>query len=141
MHSIEPLRNCLWCKDALRGRSDKKFCDSICRNAYNNKLEHSSANLIKTINYALRRNRNILADIYEQAAPDYTVSKEVLVYKGFQFKYHTEVIDLKNPVPLFVCYDFGYQVLPEEQVQILPISKDLFGSWHSANGSRRGDRV
>ena len=31
-------RNCLECKDPVKGRIDKKFCSDYCRNAYNNSV-------------------------------------------------------------------------------------------------------
>ena len=137
MTVIEPTRYCQWCKDPLRGRSDKKFCDTSCRNAFNNQQDHSSAHLIKTINYVLRKNRNILAELFEMAGEQTSFPAAVLLYKGFQFQYHTEVQHANSPAPFYICYDFGYQAVSEELVQIVPVSKELLCSWHSGNGAGR----
>jgi len=137
MAFTEPTRYCLWCKDPLRGRSDKKFCDTSCRNAYHNQQDHNTAHLIKTINYVLRKNRNILAELFEMADEQTTFPAAVLLYKGFQFQYHTEVQNTNSPAPFYICYDFGYQAVNEELVHIVPVSKELLCSWHSGNGTGR----
>jgi len=48
-------RYCLECGEPLIGRSDKKFCDDQCRNAYNNKLNRDHINLYRNINNKLRK--------------------------------------------------------------------------------------
>ncbi len=126
----EPTRYCLWCNDPLRGRSDKKFCDASCRNAFNNQLDHSVALVIKTINYALRRNRNILAELFQLAGDKGIIPTAVLQYKGFQFQYHTEILQPNSPAPIFISYDFGYQSHSDGQIKIIPISKESLSAWY-----------
>lgn len=135
----EENRACFWCDTPLRGRSDKKFCSVNCRNAYNNQQEHSVAHLIKITNYILRKNRNILAELYQQTTTETIVPREILLYKGFQFKYHTELLKRKNLAPIFILYDFGYQVINKDQIRILPFSNDLLRSWYSPGRPGRGN--
>jgi len=66
-----------------------------------------------------------------------TFPAAVLLYKGFQFQYHTEVQNTNSPAPFYICYDFGYQAVNEELVHIVPVSKELLCSWHSGNGTGR----
>lgn len=141
MQNVEDTRSCLWCDNALRGRSDKKFCSVNCRNSYNNQQEHSIAHLIKIINYALRKNRNILADIYQQTKIETIIPREVLVYQGFQFRYHTEILKRKNLAPIFISYDFGYQAVNKDQVRIVPLTNDLLSSWYSSDRTGRRNRM
>lgn len=138
MQVPETTRYCRWCNEVLRGRSDKKFCDINCRNSFHNQLGQAAFQLVKTINFALKKNRNILADLYQLATHNAVLPKEVLTYRGFQFQYHTEVLGLNKPEPVFLCYDYGYQLLPNEQVRISPASKDSFSSWYSAGGAGWG---
>lgn len=48
------------CKNAIIGRSNKKFCSQKCRNLHNNKLNRPHINLIRNINNGLNRNYRIL---------------------------------------------------------------------------------
>jgi len=50
---------CLECGDNIVGRIDKKFCSDGCRNAYNNKVNKDSKNLIRNTN-------NIYYFVYDQ---------------------------------------------------------------------------
>ena len=56
-------RECLECKEPVKGRVDKKFCSDYCRNAYNNNVNKDSKNLIRNINNRLRKNYKILSDL------------------------------------------------------------------------------
>jgi hypothetical protein len=47
----------------LHGRADKKFCNDLCRNNYNNQLNSNSYNLVRNINNILRRNRRIIEEL------------------------------------------------------------------------------
>lgn len=59
-------RKCLNCESEVKGRSDKKFCSSQCRNDYYNQLNRDQNSYINAINRILRRNRRILVRFYEQ---------------------------------------------------------------------------
>ena len=53
-------KQCLECGDKIVGRIDKKFCTDGCRNAYNNRVNKDSKNLIRNTNNRLRKNYRIL---------------------------------------------------------------------------------
>jgi predicted nucleic acid-binding Zn ribbon protein len=57
------LKTCMACGKAIKGRSDKKFCDDYCRNVYNNDLKSDSNNYVRNINNALHKNRRLLEEI------------------------------------------------------------------------------
>ena len=40
-------KTCVACGKAVKGRSDKKFCDDYCRNVYNNDLKSDSNNYVR----------------------------------------------------------------------------------------------
>ena len=42
-------KQCLECGNELMGRIDKKFCSDGCRNAYHNKVNPATKNLIRNI--------------------------------------------------------------------------------------------
>tara|TARA_R110002124_G_scaffold139915_1_gene304117 strand:+ start:365 stop:730 length:366 start_codon:yes stop_codon:yes gene_type:complete len=113
------MKTCLFCNETLKGRSDKKFCDDSCRNAFNNKKSAKSNNLMRRVNRILSKNRKILKDHYSQNQN--RINKETLMYKGFVFNYFTSVYENSIGEKFFFIYDLGYCYSLENnhEVQIL----------------------
>ncbi|QDH80871.1 hypothetical protein FKX85_18205 [Echinicola soli] len=107
-------RKCLNCQKPVQGRSDKKFCDDFCRNAYNNHLKSGSYHTVRKINNALKKNRNILKNALSGVRETITISREQLLLKGFLFKYHTHRFVNKKGDTYIYCYDYGYLQLDSE---------------------------
>jgi hypothetical protein len=106
------MKNCLECDESIVGRADKKFCSDMCRNAYNNKLNSDSYNVIRNTNNQLRRNRRIL----EELCPDdkSKTTRATLSSKGFDFSLMTsQRVTQKGSVYYFV-YDYGYLELDKD---------------------------
>lgn len=57
---------CLQCGATIHGRPDKKFCDSVCRNAYHNRVAASQ-----------RRYRDFVLEAIEV---NYAILKEALIH-------------------------------------------------------------
>lgn len=111
------LRTCPECGEVLRGRADKKFCSDLCRNAFNNKLNSFSNNIVRNINNSLRKNRRILQ---ESLKGDTTkVSRQKLLDKGYNFTYFTNQSVTKNNHTYYFCYEFGYLFLDNENLLIV----------------------
>lgn len=108
---------CLDCGKPISGRSDKKFCDDICRNSYNNKLNSDTTNYVRNINNILRKNRRVLEENLKGETT--TISKQKLIDKGFNFKYYTNQIVTKNNHTYMYCYEFGYLPLENEMILIV----------------------
>lgn len=108
---------CLDCSETIKGRSDKKFCNDICRNSYNNKLNSDTTNYVRNVNNILRKNRRVLEENLKGETT--TISKQKLVDKGFNFKYYTNQILTKNNHTYVYCYEFGYLLLDKEMVLIV----------------------
>ncbi|MBZ5857432.1 hypothetical protein [Flavihumibacter profundi] len=107
-------RYCQWCEKQIRGRSDKKFCDDTCRNAFNNQRNIGEYNLVRNINHALVRNRRILADHLNGNTLMARTNREKLLQNGFQFKYCTHFQLNESGELFYFCYDYGYQPLPQD---------------------------
>ncbi|MCK9616569.1 MAG: hypothetical protein M0R21_01900 [Lentimicrobiaceae bacterium] len=107
-------RKCLDCGEPLLGRIDKKFCNDLCRNNYNNRSKSESNNLIRRINEVLRKNRRILAELNPEEKT--TVHKDKLLHRGFNFSYFTSIYTTKNGHVYHFCYEYGYS----------PIENDYF---------------
>lgn len=116
---LQPVNYCYSCRQPLRGRSDKKFCNDYCRNTHHN-LQNSEGNkYIRTINYRLRRNRRILSELMAAAKPVLKISRQQLIGKGFSFVYYTHERINQKGGKTFFCYELGYRLLEREQVLIV----------------------
>jgi len=107
---------CLECKEPVKGRTDKKFCSDLCRNAYNNKQNSDTTNYMRTVNNTLRKNRRILSEKVEHGKGKANVHKEKLHEKGFSFKHITHTYKTQKGDVYYFCYEYGY----------LPIGKDFY---------------
>jgi predicted nucleic acid-binding Zn ribbon protein len=102
-------RYCLECGDALKGRSDQKFCNDLCRNAYNNKRVSTSSNLMRKINRILKKNHSILLELNPEEKT--TTLKTFLDKREFDFGYYTHTFTTKTGRVYYFCYDQGYAEL------------------------------
>ncbi|MDF2552438.1 MAG: hypothetical protein K0R77_1713 [Chryseobacterium sp.] len=109
--------NCLECGEKIIGRSDKKFCNDACRNAYNNKQNKDSSNLMRNVNNKLRRNYRILSEINIEGKTKIVKSK--LDGLGFDFNYFTQIKIYKNGSEYKFVYDQGYKILDEDYILIV----------------------
>jgi len=110
-------RTCLFCGERIIGRTDKKFCDSECRNSYNNKIKRESEKLIIKTNSTLRKNRTILKQFNPEGKT--TIRTEYLLKLGFDFRYHTHTYTTKNNNEYHFCYEYGYLNLDDEKTLIV----------------------
>jgi hypothetical protein len=113
-------KKCLECEEVLKGRVDKKFCSDYCRNAYNNRVNKDSKNLIRNINNRLRKNYKILSELNITGKTKVTRTK--LYDKGFDFNFFTSIYKTKTGNTYFYIYDEGY--LPLENELFLLIKKE-----------------
>lgn len=116
------IKTCLFCEKAVKGRSDKKFCDDYCRAAYNNDLKSASNNYIRNVNNALGKNRRILESLLPDGEATAKANQDKLLQLGFQFKYHTHQYTAKNGNNYFYCYEYGY--LPLENNWYLIVKRN-----------------
>lgn len=105
-------KKCLECDNEFVGRVDKKFCSDMCRNAYNNRMNKDSTNMIRNINNRLRKNWRIL----EELNPDdkCKVSKLKLDAKGFDFTLFTSIYTTKVGTIYYFVYNQGYLPLDND---------------------------
>ena len=105
---------CMECGEKLLGRSDKKYCNDFCRNAYNNKRNKDSNNLVRTVNNRLRRNYRILRTMNPDGKTRTTRSR--LLQEGFDFEHITHIYTTQKGSTYYFVYDLGY----------LPLEKDHY---------------
>ena len=105
-------RKCIECGTPVVGRIDKKFCSDHCRNAYNNRVNKDSKNLIRNINNRLRKNYKVLSELNTSGKTK--VSRARLYDKGFDFQLFTSIYKTKTGNTYFYIYDQGYLSLENE---------------------------
>jgi predicted nucleic acid-binding Zn ribbon protein len=115
---MEKNRACLECGTTIKGRIDKKFCSDYCRNAYNNKLNKDSKNLVRNINNRLRKNYRIL-DGFPLKDGKTRTTKTRLLDKGFDFEYITNLYTTKKGTTYYFIYDLGYLPLDNDYYMIV----------------------
>lgn len=111
------MQTCPECGEKLIGRSDKKFCSDACRNSYNNRQNKDSTNLMRSINYLLRKNYRILADLNLEGKT--TIPKSKLMAQGFNFDYFTQFVVYKNGAEYRFIYDQGYKFLEDDWILLV----------------------
>ena len=99
-------KKCLECEERIVGRIDKKFCSDACRNAYNNRINKDSKNLIRNTNNRLRKNYRILEVLNPNKKTK--CSRAKLIEKGFDFNYFTSIYTTKVGTIYYFVYDQGY---------------------------------
>ena len=117
-------KTCLTCNRVLRGRTDKKYCDDQCRNAYNNKFKCEKSDYVRNINNWLLKNRRILEQLMFTNEEIIIVSKEKLECRGFLFRYHTHTYTNKKGNTYFYCYEYGWLPLDNDRFLIVKRKDD-----------------
>ena len=112
----------LFCQKPIKsGRSDKKFCDSACKDGYYNERKGDERGEIRAIDLVLKKNRRVLKKLYDFKKPEKKFSREAMIRDGFEFGFltHIAVTRIKGNEIIF-CYDYGYREITESQFQIYP---------------------
>jgi len=107
-------RFCLDCGAPVKGRSDKKYCDDLCRNNYNNQLKAEDSLIVKKINCILKRNRSILSRLNPEGKTK-KVSRKKLLYEGFNLNYFTSVYQTQTGKTYTFCYEYGFLTLGDDE--------------------------
>jgi hypothetical protein len=117
---ISSAGSCLNCGKIIKsGRSDKKFCDSGCKDEYYNRLKSDEHKEIKKIDQVLKRNRRILKKLFNPQK-EKLINREILLKSGFEFDYHTHLIVTKTKSNEFIfCYDYGYREIEKDKYKVI----------------------
>lgn len=108
---MKTLTCCLACKKPIRGRSDKKYCDYLCRNEYHNNRNGIESKYLRRVNFILRSNYTILRSFLTTSR--LVVEEHDLRRAGFNFEFFTSLEKVPGGRTCYFCYDLGY--LPSEK--------------------------
>ena len=114
-------RKCPICKKEIVGRTDKKFCSSICKNNYHSRLKKATISSAEKIDKILHRNRSILLELLINKNKIST-SKLSLEKKGFKFNYCTGTYYNTQKKQCYYVYDFMWFELGNQKVYIYRIN-------------------
>ena len=105
-------KKCPECGNPIMGRADKKFCSDMCRNAYNNKQNSTTNNLVRRVNAILKKNRRTMEILSPNGKAK--VKRSKLMEQGFDFSYFTNTYETKEGNIYYFCYDYGYLELKDD---------------------------
>ena len=115
-------KRCKQCNKIInteKGRSDRLYCDEICKNRYHNALNKEDSEEFKRVQKILRRNRKVLKKMYARNDRD-TLKKERLLKEGFEFDYytHTKISKIKSNLFIF-CFEYGYRPAGDDKIKVV----------------------
>lgn len=107
--------HCLRCNEPICGRSDKKFCDEGCRNAYNNQRFSQSSHIFRPLISRLKANYKALQKLQTQRS---CASLQELALLGFNAQFCTHTAADEQGITLY-CFNIGYRITPDQQLHIV----------------------
>src|SRR5690606_5409488 len=110
-------RMCLACGEPVVGRSDKRYCDDGCRNAYNNQKNSIPNRFVRKINDVLKRNRRVLSEVLGKEKMQ-KVSPDKLLSRGLDFEFFTGQCMTARGQFYFFVYEYAYLTLDEERILV-----------------------
>lgn len=121
---------CKKCGSPIYGRVDKKFCDSYCRNTFNNKVKKKQEQQILEINSKLRKNRTILKTLSPVGKA--TVRKEVLEGMGYNFNVFSSMYRASKKSIYYMCYEYGFSPIIDSrgiEKAVIITRQSYMGDW------------
>ena len=102
-------KQCLYCNNEFKeGRTDRKYCNDLCRAAYHNQQRRLQQSSVQKINAILKKNLAILKRLSPEGYS--VVRKTTLSEQGYNFNYFTNIYRTKDQRLYFFCYDRGFAV-------------------------------
>ena len=98
--------NCLECGSGIYGRTDKKFCSSVCKNSYYNRQYRDIKRLKRRIVETLHSNYSILDSILKLGTT--TIGLEDLHLMGFDSSCMSGHAKGRNGHEEYFCFDISY---------------------------------
>jgi hypothetical protein len=111
-------KNCLHCKMPFVGRTDKKFCSTVCKNAFNSAQRSKTQSITHEVDKYLHRNRVILSLLMGKSKKE-MFDKLILVRAGFKFEYMTGIYFNKENKMYRLVYDYAWMDFSDQKVLII----------------------
>ncbi len=111
-------KECQQCGKPLHGRTDKKFCDSACKNAFNFAQRRDTRNEVREIDGYLHRNREILAMLMGESKKE-MFDRAVITRAKFRWEYMTGIYKNKEGKWYHLVYDYAWMEFSTQQVLVI----------------------
>ncbi len=112
-------KECKICKKRMKGRSDKLFCSTKCKNDYHYQ-KRSSLFIVNTIDKILHKNYEILLELLENDPRKYfKVPKTLLTEMGYNFDYYTSTYINSRGKMYFYVYDCSIMEFRNQEIMIV----------------------
>ena len=109
--------HCLVCKNFIRGRTDKKFCNLRCKNKYHQIMRLKNRQQTWRIDQFLHRNRTIMIELFRKTDDLKIFVPKTLLYKmGFKFDYYSGSYINNKGKTLYLIYDFAWMTFSSQDV-------------------------
>ncbi len=109
---------CKMCKGPIKGRSDKVFCSSDCKNDYHIRLRQATYNATHKTDLILHRNRSILLEIIGKNFIQKKIHRMILDQKKFNYSYITGIHINNQGKTVNHVYDFSWIIFSDEEILI-----------------------
>lgn len=111
-------RLCLLCSQPIKGRSDKKFCNTACKNAFHHDQKVEQESHFRETDRIIRQNYRILLGLLGTAHE--TVLEPLrLDAVGFKWEYVTRIFKNKQGCEYYVLYDCAWTRVSEMEVRVI----------------------
>ena len=101
------------------GRSDKRFCDTVCKNEYHAELRAKDQTEVRRIDAILHRNHRILMQLMAAKIKKLTLPRLDLSEAGFDFNYFTGTYTNSQGKLYHYIYDFAWMEFSTQEVMIV----------------------
>jgi len=71
---------------------------------------------VRNVHGLLRKNRRILADLYDEGK--HKVHKDALFALGYNFSFFTHVIESSNGLKYNYCFEYGYRETGDDFIEL-----------------------
>ncbi len=115
---------CLKCQQPFIGRSDKRFCSIVCKNAYHNAKRKND--LVYKVDASLHRNRSALEKLLSDGKDPKVLEKETLKDLGFRFEYVTQFEVTPEGELVRVVYDYAWKQISDSEILVQKVKKLSF---------------
>ncbi|MGK0389948.1 MAG: hypothetical protein ACI94Y_002693 [Maribacter sp.] len=104
----------------MKGRADKQYCNTACKNAYNYEKKKTGSISVMAVDKILHANHKVMEQIFEGEQRKYfKLSKIALSNMGFNFSYHTGTYLNSKKKTYHYIYDYSWMEFSNQEVMVV----------------------
>lgn len=113
---MSEIKKCFECGNVLLGRTDKKYCDHLCKSNYHNRIYREEAVYVNRVNKILKTNRRIIERFTPKGRA--SISRVSLEKSGFNFDFFTHIQKSEGGVVHRHVYEYRYTFRDDNTIEI-----------------------